>query len=104
MYLDKRSTNTNNQNERTTQRGKIMISFFKKKDNPITETQIKKYDVTIIFGSEHDLQYKFTNVIAENADDAVNQMKQYVAQNGFFGTMTHEEIISKLSAIEVKEI
>lgn len=61
------------------------------------------YGMTILFNEDPTQSYKFSNVRAATSDAAVEKMKRYVATNGYFGTMSKEAVIEKLSAIDVTE-
>jgi hypothetical protein len=79
-----------------------MIKLFKKKQEAV-DPELKRYSMAIIFNNDRMLTYEFTNVRATNAEDAINEMKHFVAHNGHFGNMKPEEVLAKLSAINVQE-
>ena len=81
------------------------MRLFKKKneeDNAIKPQNT--YGMTILFNEEPSLSYKFSNVRAATSDAAVEKMKRYVATHGYFGAMHEEDVIKRLSAIDVVEI
>ena len=77
------------------------MRLFKKKEE---DCQLRTYALTIIFDNDLEKSYKFTNIKAATAEEAGNKMKNYVASNGHFGNITKEDVIAKLSAIDIKEI
>ena len=77
------------------------MRLFKKKEED--EIQLHTYEMTIVFNNDLARSYKFTNVKAAAPEEAVNKMKHYVATNGYFGNMTKEAVIAKLSVIDIKE-
>ena len=80
------------------------MALFNKKKPAEAITPFKKYDMTLTFIGDPKLSYEFTNVLAENADDAIKDMKRYVADHGFFDGMDKETVISMLTVTEIKEI
>ena len=76
------------------------MRLFKKKED---ECQLHTYEMTIVFNNDLVQSYKFTNVKAVTPDEAVGKMKNYVATNGYFGNMTKEAVMAKLSVIDIKE-
>lgn len=60
-----------------------------------------KYSMTILFKNDHSLPYNFTQVQAKSAEAAVEKAKTYIAKNGYFGSMSSDDVMCHLSAINV---
>jgi hypothetical protein len=79
------------------------MRLFKKKKEDDAICPQHTYSMTILFNNDRSLPYTFTNVKAATSDAAVEKMKRYVATNGYFGSMSADAVIEKLSAIDVVE-
>ena len=74
----------------------------KKEGNNIRS--FNSYELTLVFNNDRSQQYRFTNVPAATQEAAIDKMKKYVARNGWFGNMKTEDIIAKLTAIDVRAV
>ena len=65
---------------------------------------MKKYEVTLIAGENYQTgMYTLTDVEANDKQDAGEKAKAMIAQCGYFGMMTLEQILNHLKVTYVKE-
>lgn len=65
---------------------------------------MKLYALTIIFNGDEKFKYKFTNVVARSEEEAIEKMKRYVSERGYFEGKKPEDVIQLLSVTEISEI
>ena len=70
----------------------------------VMQKALRAYKMTVVYDGCTNHEYNFTNVVARNANEAVDKMKRFVATRGHFNGLNPEQVMSRLKAINITEV